>query len=253
MRLTAPIKDHHREARLFVARVLLASACCLVLLGIVIARLVQLQVFDYQHFTEKSLGNRVRIEALPPNRGLIYDRKGRVLAENLPAYQLELIPEQVPDIEDTLRRLARLELIDREDIARFSELSLRGPRFKPVTLRFRMSDDEISNFALRRPRFPGVDFQPRLVRHYPHGELAAHAIGYVGALSARRPGTARPRRLRGHRAHGQDRRRNLQRGRAARRHRLSADRDQRQGPPGRRRLARPDPVTAAERIARARQ
>ena len=184
MRLTAPIKDHHREARLFVARVLLASAFCLVLLGIVIARLVQLQVFDYQHFTEKSLGNRVRIEALPPNRGLIYDRKGRVLAENLPAYQLELIPEQVPDIEDTLRRLARLELIDQEDIARFSELSRRGPRFKPVTLRFRMSDDEISNFALRRPRFPGVDFQPRLVRHYPHGALAAHAIGYVGALSA---------------------------------------------------------------------
>ncbi|MGH8167931.1 MAG: penicillin-binding protein 2, partial [Woeseiaceae bacterium] len=126
MRLTAPIKDHHREARLFVARVLLASVFCIVLLGVVIARLVQLQVFDYQHFTEKSLGNRVRIEALPPNRGLIYDRKGRVLAENLPAYQLELIPEQVPDIEDTLRRLARLELIDQEDIARFSELSRSG-------------------------------------------------------------------------------------------------------------------------------
>jgi penicillin-binding protein 2 len=183
MRLIAPIKDHHRETRLFLARVLLASFFCTVLLGLVIARLIQLQVFDYQHFTEKSLGNRVRIEALPPNRGLIYDRKGRILAENLPAYQLELIPEQVPDLEDTLQRLAALKLIEREDIQRFTDLSRRGPRFKPVTLRFRMSDDEISHFAIQRPRFPGVDFQPRLVRHYPHGDLAAHVIGYVGALS----------------------------------------------------------------------
>ncbi|MEX2125631.1 MAG: penicillin-binding protein 2 [Woeseia sp.] len=184
MRLIAPIKDHHRETRLFVTRVLLASVFCVVLLGLVIARLVQLQVFDYQHFTEKSLGNRVRIEALPPNRGLIFDRKGRILAENLPAYQLELIPEQVPDIDNALHRLAGLKLIEREDIERFTELSRRGPRFKPVTLRFRMTADEISNFAIQRPRFPGVDFQPRLVRHYPYGELAAHAIGYVSALSA---------------------------------------------------------------------
>lgn len=183
MRFLGSIKDHHSETRLFVGRVALAAVFCVLLLGVVVARLVQLQVVDYQLFAEKSLGNRVRIEALPPNRGLIYDRKGRILAENLPAYQLELIPEQVPDLGDTLRRLAALELIEREDIERFTELSRRGPRFKPVTLRFRMTDDEISRFALQRPRFPGVDFQPRLVRHYPHGELAAHAVGYVGALS----------------------------------------------------------------------
>lgn len=183
MRLLAPIKDHHHETRVFVGRVLLASAVCTLLLGLVVARLVQLQVVDYQLFADKSIGNRVRIEALPPNRGLIFDRKGRILAENLPAYQLELIPEQVPDIDDTLQRLAGLNLIEREDVSRYREMSRRGPRFKPVTLRFRMTDDEISRFALQRPRFPGVDFQPRLVRHYPHGELAAHAVGYVGALS----------------------------------------------------------------------
>ena len=161
MRLLAPIKDHHRETRLFLARVVLASVFCVVLLGVVIARLVQLQVFDYQHFTEKSLGNRVRIEALPPNRGLIYDRKGRILAQNLPAYQLELIPEQVPDVEETLRRLAALKLIEREDIARFMEMSRRGPRFKPVTLRFRMTDDEISRFAMGRG---GAADRPRACR-----------------------------------------------------------------------------------------
>ena len=153
------------------------------LLGLVIARLVQLQVFDYEAFTAQSQGNRVRIEPVPPIRGLIFDRKGRVLAENLPAYQLELIPEQVPDIDDTLQRLAELRLIEAEEIPRLKELSDSGPRFKPVTLRLRLSQEEIANFAIQRPRFPGVDFEPRLVRHYPFGEAVAHAVGYVGALS----------------------------------------------------------------------
>jgi len=114
---------------------------------------------------------------------LIFDRRGRVLAENLPAYQLELIPEQVPDLDDTLARLANIGLIKEEDIPRFNGLSESGPRFKPITLRFRLSEDEIANFAVQRPRFPGVDLQPRLVRHYPDGRLISHAIGYVGALS----------------------------------------------------------------------
>ncbi len=183
MRLLLPIKDHHSERRLFIGRAILASVISVVLLGTVIARLVQLQVFDHELFAEKSQGNRVRIEAVPPIRGLVFDRKGRVIAENLPAYQLELIPEQVDDIDDTLNRLAAIDLIEAADIPRFKALSGSGQRFKPVTLKFRMTDQEIANFAIQRPRFPGVDFQPRLVRHYPYGELFAHAVGYVGALN----------------------------------------------------------------------
>ncbi len=182
MSLLSPIKDHHSERRLFIGRAILASVVSFFLLGTVIARLVQLQVFDHELFAEKSQGNRVRIEAVPPIRGLIFDRKGRVIAENLPAYQLELIPEQVDDINDTLIRLAAINLIERDDIPRFAALSQSGQRFKPVTLKFRLTDEEIANFAIQRPRFPGVDFRPRLVRHYPNGELFAHAVGYVGAL-----------------------------------------------------------------------
>jgi len=181
--LLSPIKDHHSERRLFIARVTLTSVVSFLLLSTVIARLVQLQVFDHEAFAAQSQGNRVRIEAVPPIRGLIFDREGRVLAENLPAYQLELIPEQVGDIDDTLQRLAALELIEADDIPRLNELIDRGPRFKPVALKLRLTDEEIANFAIQRPRFPGVDFQPRLVRHYPHGEAIAHAVGYVGALS----------------------------------------------------------------------
>ena len=181
--LLSSIKDVHSERRLFLARVILASVVSLLLLGTVMARLIQLQVVNHELFAEKSQGNRVRIEPVPPIRGLVFDRKGRVIAENLPAYQLELIPEQVDDIDDTLNRLAAIDLIETEDIQRFKDLSRSGPRFKPVTLKFRLSEDEIANFAIQRPRFPGVDFRPRLVRHYPDGDLVAHAVGYVGALS----------------------------------------------------------------------
>lgn len=181
--LLSPIKDVHSERRLFLARVVLAAVISIVLLGVVVARLVQLQVVDHELFAEKSQGNRVRIEPVPPIRGLVFDRKGRVIAENLPAYQLELVPEQVDDIDDTLNRLAAINLIDLEDIPRFKELSRSGPRFKPVTLKFRLTEEEIANFAIQRPRFPGIDFQPRLVRHYPSGPEVAHAVGYVGALS----------------------------------------------------------------------
>jgi len=167
---------------LFIGRAILSSIVSILLLATVIARLVQLQVFDHELFAEKSQGNRVRIEAVPPIRGLIFDRKGRVIAENLPAYQLELIPEQVDDLDDTLKRLAAINLISPDDIPRFTALSQSGQQFKPVTLKFRLTDEEIANFAIQRPRFAGVDFQPRLVRHYPHGELFAHAIGYVGAM-----------------------------------------------------------------------
>ena len=182
--LLSPIKDVHSERRLFLGRVILTSVISILLLGVVVARLVQLQVVEYEIFAEKSQGNRVRIEPVPPIRGLIFDRNGSVIAENLPAYQLELVPEQVDDIDDTLNRLATLGLIEAEDIPKFKELSRSGPRFKPVTLKFRMTDEEIANFAIQRPRFPGVDFRPRLVRHYPNGNEVAHVVGYVGALSS---------------------------------------------------------------------
>jgi penicillin-binding protein 2 len=183
MDLLTPIKDHLSERRLFIARVILTSVVAILLLGLVVARLVQLQVIDYGYFTERSQGNRIRIEAVPPIRGLMFDRQGRILAENLPAYQLELIPEQVPDIDDTLQRLADLGLIDSSQLPRLKELSETSLHFQPVALNLRLDDEQIATFAIQRPRFPGVDFRPRLVRHYPQGEAIAHVVGYVGAMS----------------------------------------------------------------------
>ena len=144
MDLLSPIKDHHSERRLFIARVILTSAVSVLLLGTVVARLIQLQVVNFEAFAAQSQGNRVRIQPVPPIRGLILDREGRVLAENLPAYQLEMIPEQVADIDDTLQRLAGINLIEAEDIPRLAELGSSGPGFKPVTLKLRLTEEEIA-------------------------------------------------------------------------------------------------------------
>ncbi|MGB5543272.1 MAG: penicillin-binding protein 2, partial [Gammaproteobacteria bacterium] len=112
------LKDHWREQRMFLARVIAGGALVVALTLFVMLRLVDLQVFNFEHFSELSFGNRVRIEALPPTRGLIYDRNGVVLAENLPSYQLEMIPEQVTDINGSLEALVSLGLLDTEELER---------------------------------------------------------------------------------------------------------------------------------------
>ncbi|MGD8532439.1 MAG: penicillin-binding transpeptidase domain-containing protein, partial [Gammaproteobacteria bacterium] len=183
--LLAPskLKDHWREQRLFLVRSSVGGGLMVLLTLIVIARLVDLQVFRYEHFSDLSLGNRVRIEALPPIRGLVYDRNGNLLAENLPSYQLELIPEAVSDLDSTLDRLIELDLVDEDDLDRIREDIRRQQRFRPTALRYRLTDEEVARFAVIRQHFPGVDVQARLIRNYPYGTVGVHALGYVGAVS----------------------------------------------------------------------
>ncbi|MEL7023210.1 MAG: penicillin-binding protein 2 [Pseudomonadota bacterium] len=177
------IKDTATEQRLFFNRLLLAVLCVFVGTAAVAARLTQLQVFEHETYSDLARGNRIRLEAAPPTRGLILDRNGVVLAQNLPAYQLEMIPEQVADIDETLARLFELELLDPEREEELRDRIRRSPSFKPVTLRSSMDDAAVAQFALQRPYFPGVDIRARLVRDYPHGSTAAHILGYVGGLS----------------------------------------------------------------------
>jgi len=176
------LKDHWREQRLFFSRVLWSIAAVLVLTGVLIARLVQLQVVDYERFADLSQGNRLRIEPLAPTRGLIFDRNGLVLAENLPTWQLVVIPEQVVDLDATLSELESLDLLDPAARPGLKELVQSQRGFERVTLA-NLDDSQAARFAVRRHLFSGVDIQEGLVRHYPFGEVAAHAIGYVGSIS----------------------------------------------------------------------
>lgn len=177
------LKDHWREQRMFLGRLIAAAVIVVMLAGLVVYRLVDLQVVHFEHFSRLSQGNRVRIEPVPPVRGLLFDRRGRLLAENRPVYQLELVPEQVRDIEATLAELIELGLVREDDLPRIRSQIRSQRRFEPTVLRPRLSEEEAARFAVKRPRFTGVDIQARLARQYPLGPVGSHAIGYVGAIS----------------------------------------------------------------------
>ena len=184
MASTIRLKDHWAEQRLFLRRAIASGIIVVGLTSIVVGRLTQLQVLDYEYFSAQSQGNRIRVQPLPPTRGLIFDRNGAVLAENLPSYQLELTPEQVPDTNETLNRLANFNLIPTEDIDGLKALIRTHRSFDAIPIRQRLSDEDVAKFAIERPRFPGVEIRARLVRNYPYGEAVAHALGYVGGINA---------------------------------------------------------------------
>ena len=185
MKSRTQIKDAHAERRMFTTRIIVAAVAIIGLSALLVARLVQLQVVQHEQFAELSLGNSLRIEALAPTRGLIFDRDGEILAQNLPAWQLELIPDQVDDLDATLAALEARGFVAADELPEIHERIRTSQRFKPVVLRSRLSDDEIAKFAILRPRFRGVDLQARLIRSYPNGPLGVHAIGYVGGISER--------------------------------------------------------------------
>src|ERR1700689_3345282 len=177
------IKDHWNEQRIFSQRTLGALVVVAVLVLVLIGRLVFLQVMRHDYYTELSQGNRVRLDPIPASRGLMFDRTGKVMADNEPAYQLELIREQVPDLNDTLKRLTALGLIDRDELDDTRRMILSRRTFDSVPVRLRLTDEEIGTFAVHRYQFPGVDLATRQTRHYPYGQLAVHALGYVSAIS----------------------------------------------------------------------
>jgi penicillin-binding protein 2 len=177
------IKDHWREQRLFDQRALVCAAVMgLATLGL-IARLFLLQVSRHDYYAELSQGNRVRTEPLPAARGLILDRHGELIAGSQPTYQLELVPEEVPDIDATLDALAQLGLIRAEDVDEIGRTIDSSRTFDSVPIRLRMSDEDVARFAVHRFEFRGVDIKTRQTRWYPNGDLAVHALGYVGAIS----------------------------------------------------------------------
>jgi penicillin-binding protein 2 len=176
------LKDHFLEYRLFTNRAIILLVFCGVLLVALFSRLFYLQVIAHEHFTTLSEDNRVKLQAIPPNRGLIYDRNGILLADNLPSYRLEITAEQVDDMKTTLAELAKIIDIRDSDRIRFEKLLRNKPRFEAVPLRFHLSDEEVGRFSVNRYRFPGVDIQAGLARHYPLGKLAVHALGYVGRI-----------------------------------------------------------------------
>jgi len=185
LRLDSSLTDRQREGRLVGARAIVAAVVALVALSLVVARLAHLQIVDHEHFSVLSRDNRVKLLPVPPSRGLIYDAKGVLLADNHPSFSLEITVEKVENLAATIDALAAIIRVDDKDRERFEHLKGQRVRFQGVPLRLNLTPEEVARFSLDSYRFPGVDVRAELIRTYPHGELTAHVLGYVGRINER--------------------------------------------------------------------
>ena len=177
-----PVKNPHAEAEQFRRRAALGFLVAALALFGLAAWYFRLQVVQHADYATRSEANRIRPRPVVPARGMIYDRQGRLLAENLPAFRLDVTPDKAGDLDRLLAELGQVIALDEDEIAHFRRERKSGRGFLPITLKLRLSDEEMAAFAVNRWRFPGVELQPYLTRHYPHGDLFAHVIGYVGRI-----------------------------------------------------------------------
>lgn len=169
----------------FRTRVIVIALAVLVAFGLIVARMVWLQVVQHEAYMAQAESNRTAVLPVVPNRGQIVDRHGRVLASNYSAYTLEITPSQTPDVDATLQDLRELVEISAYDERRFRKLMEESHRFDAVPVRTRLSDEEVARFTAQRFRFPGVEVRAKLLRHYPNGESASHVVGYIGRINQR--------------------------------------------------------------------
>ena len=176
-------KQPEQEIHQFHQRVAVAGAVVLAAFALLILRFVWLQVIQHDYYRTRAEENRISLVPIVPNRGLIIDRNGEVLARNYSAYTLEITPSKVSDLEATINALAQVIEIAPRDRKRFKKLLDESKNFESLPIRTRLSDDEVAKFAAHRYAFPGVDIKARLFRHYPGGALASHMLGYMGRIN----------------------------------------------------------------------
>ncbi len=179
-----PMRNPLAEASVQRRRALVGFVLVFVAFAVLAARFAFLQVVSYEEFHTRSEANRIKARPIVPARGLIYDRNGRLLADNVPAYRLDAVREDVGDLDDMIARLRDVIELSDEEADAFLAASRARRRFQPVTVKLRLTEAEVARFAVDRHRFPGVDVVPYLNRRYPYGDLFAHVIGYVGRIDA---------------------------------------------------------------------
>jgi len=184
MRL-AEFKNPEQELERFQRRLAVAGGLVLLAFFLLFARFFWLQVVQHEHYRTRAEDNRIALVPIVPNRGLIVDRNGTVLARNYSAYTLEIMPSKVADLEAVIDELAGIVDIQPKDRKRFRKLLEESRNFESLPIRTRLSDEEVARFVAQRFRFPGVDVKARLFRQYPNGDLASHALGYIGRVNDR--------------------------------------------------------------------
>ncbi|MEE3214842.1 MAG: penicillin-binding protein 2, partial [Pseudomonadota bacterium] len=179
------LKNPEQALRIFRMRASLAGVVVVLLSGLLVGRLCYLQIVQHEVYSTRSEKNRVRVEPLPPTRGLIYDRNGQLLAENRPTYNLTLVRERVDDLDATLELLVDLLDLPAEEVEAFKVRSRQRQRpYQPALLMSDLTEAQIARLAVNRHRLPGVEVQAQLLRFYPDAEIMSHALGYVGRINA---------------------------------------------------------------------
>jgi len=180
------IKDEWDEQRLFNRRAWIGFVIITLIMLVLVGRYIWLQIYAFESFSTRSESNRVSVRPVVPNRGMIYDRRGRIIAENRPAYRLEIVPENVvgkaTGLEVLLDELSTLVDLDVDDRESFHKSRKHYRMFDSVPLKFNLSETEVARFAVNRHRLQGADVVPYLARNYPYGELLTHVLGYTGRL-----------------------------------------------------------------------
>lgn len=182
MGLKFTLKDKEEESRLVSFRVYAAAFIIILLVFVLLGRLFYLQVVRHDHFITLSQSNRVKVLPIAPIRGLIFSRDNVLVADNQPSFSLELIPEQIDSLDDTLVELSRLIDIDEESVSRFKKLRSGKRRFESIPLKFNLTESEVARLSVERHRFPGADVIARPYRHYPEKSDLVHVLGYVGRI-----------------------------------------------------------------------
>ncbi|MCJ1884617.1 penicillin-binding protein 2 [Pseudomonas sp. LA21] len=178
------LKDHEKDARLVRARVIVGGVAIFLLALVLVARMYHLQVTQYDYHSTLSENNRVHVQPIPPNRGLIFDRNGVIIADNRPSFSLTITRERTENLQETLKALVDILGLTEEDQAIFEKRMKQGRRpFEPVPIMFELSEEQIARIAVNQYRLPGVDVTAQFVRHYPLGEHFAHSVGYVGRIN----------------------------------------------------------------------
>lgn len=182
---SAAMRNPEQEVRYFRVRVVVALAFVLLCFTVLVTRFSWLQVVKHADYLAQAEQNRIAVLPVSPNRGLIKDRHGQIIARNYSAYTLEITPSKVSNLDQTIDELSQVIEVQARDRRRFRKLLEETKRFDSIPIRTRLTDEEVARFTAQRFRFPGVDLRARLFRDYPLGQTAAHLIGYIGRISPR--------------------------------------------------------------------
>ncbi|MFH4617794.1 penicillin-binding protein 2 [Vibrio furnissii] len=185
LRKRSPIRDYLAEARLFRNRAVVSFIAIVLMMGILLANLYNIQVNQYQDYKTRSNDNRIKVVPIAPNRGLIYDRNGILLAENRPVFNLEITPEKVKNMDETIARLQQILTITPDQIAAFDKERRQTRRFNSVPILTQLNEEDVAKFSVQQHKFPGVSVTANLKRYYPYGDVLTHVIGYVSRINDR--------------------------------------------------------------------